>query len=104
MLRARGRERGDDAIDVSWTSIRSGLTGCTDETLDAPDADVTAEEGELWNDELGGFWTVTGSNLRIAAANGTLAEAAATTAPPEADTATGGAGGAAGAAAVARRR
>ena len=37
------------------------------------------------------------------AANGTLAEAAATTAPPEADTATGGAGGAAGAAAVARR-
>ena len=63
----------DDAIDVSWTSIRSGLTGCTDETLDAPDADVTAEEGELWNDELGGFWTVTGSNLRIAAANGTLA-------------------------------
>ena len=38
------------------------------------------------------------------AANGTLAEAAATTAPPEADTATGGAAGAAGAAAVARRQ
>ncbi|MEC7526475.1 MAG: hypothetical protein VYE22_41745 [Myxococcota bacterium] len=39
----------DDSIEVEWTSIRGAVGGCLDETLDAPDADLTAEEGAYWD-------------------------------------------------------
>jgi hypothetical protein len=48
--------------------------GCDDPTLDAALADVTDEEGDLWDAELDGLWTVSGNILRIDSEEGAMLE------------------------------
>jgi hypothetical protein len=60
-------------LDVSWTSILVRIDGCDDGALDLPRTEVVAEEGELWDDELAGEWSIDGDRLVISnAAGGTI--------------------------------
>lgn len=67
----------DDADGVSdllvgWDHVSLTVSGCTDPSDDLPTTDVTAEEGELWDDELEGLWEATDGELVIYASNGAL--------------------------------
>lgn len=61
-----------DALDAEWSSIRVRVAGCADPALDAVDAEVVETEGDLWDDELEGQWTVDGSRLTIQASGGAI--------------------------------
>lgn len=58
-------EDGVADLLVGWTSVTFAASGCDDEADDVATTDVTAEEGDLWDDELEGTWTVTDTTLTI---------------------------------------
>lgn len=61
-----------DTLAADWTSIRSAVEGCDDPELDEEMADVTADEGDLWDDELDGVWSVNGDSMSIDSAGGQI--------------------------------
>ena len=61
-----------DVIDVGWTSVVTETFGCLDAGLDEAPTDVTASEGDLWDEELDGTWTVVGDRLTVAAPAGVI--------------------------------
>lgn len=54
-----------ELLDAQWDSIWLEVWGCTDEAYNEGPADVTADEGEIWDDELDGTWDVVGDQLLI---------------------------------------
>ena len=68
----------DSAIDVSWSSIRSSFSGCLNASDDQPETDVTADEGDIWDNELDGLWVISPTSLAITTGEGVLSYARVT--------------------------
>ena len=56
---------GVEDLLVGWSEVLLSTTSCTDPADDAVDDDVTADEGDLWDDELDGLWWVGDGTLTI---------------------------------------
>lgn len=63
----------ESSIDVAWSAIRSSVSGCIDASNDHAEMDVTAEEGDVWDNELDGLWIITPTSLAITTSQGVLA-------------------------------
>lgn len=61
-----------DLLDAQWDAISLEVWGCTDDAFNAAPADVIAEEGDLWDDELDGAWEVSADQLTITGDAGTI--------------------------------
>jgi hypothetical protein len=64
-LTGRFETVGSDRLDAEWTSSRPRIDGCLDPAFDAPETEVVQDEGDLWDDELEGVWTIDGDRLTI---------------------------------------
>lgn len=60
-----------DTVDVEWHEVSSEVYGCAGSS-DAPRAEITPEEYEIWDAEFDGEWLATDTTLTISHADGTL--------------------------------
>jgi hypothetical protein len=63
---------GVDDLLIGWDEVLQTRSSCTDSADDVVDEDLTAEEGDLWDDELEGLWWVGDDALTIENAAGTF--------------------------------
>ena len=61
-----------DLFDAQWDAISLEVWGCSDESFNEGPADVIAEEGDIWDDELDGEWLVDGDQLTITSEAGEI--------------------------------
>lgn len=63
---------GVDDLLIGWDEVLQTRSSCTDAADDVVDEDLTASEGDLWDDELEGLWWVGADALTIENVAGTF--------------------------------